>query len=619
MRIRLPMMIQDPSVSQIRVGQPLVEDWTMLDEDHYLDGPVSSRVAIVDLDPNTDALEPGPAYLPPMGNRTFGHYDVAKNDIASPHFIPVSVFATVFRTIYLFEAPKVLGRKIRWAFDAPQLLVVPRAGWLANAYYERRSHSLQFFSFMAGDQVIHTGLSRDIVAHETAHALIDGIDPDLYDALDPQSLGMHEGIADLTAMLLAFSSGNLTKAILDQTDGSITTSTNFSSIAEEFGRAIDPSGKAGWLRNLLNDAKLPPDPNEEPEAHELSQVISGVLYGLMCELHEHFKRDLAARLDISDFSASGRALAVAAGLFGRMVLRGLDYLPPGEVTFADFGRAILAADQASYDDDTWRRWLRRNFMKRGIVRRESDLDVTTNIANEAVANVDLQGLVDSPWVAYTFAEANRELLGIPAGAQFEVLERLVVDGRFETPEATMDKVASKGRAPAPPQQPVPTPGPTPTPTPTPAPGPTTTPTPTPTPADRGGAAGGGAADEAEVHADGVPFRELLFKVRWSHVEPNPPDLGAAHRRVQTGTTLVIDWHAKRVRSLLRPMSFEQRRSSRDRMLRRMVEDGFVVMTEPDQRATKGSAMIGIDAVVTDGILRVSNTARLLHIVKDLDE
>ena len=46
--------------------------------------------------------------------------------------------------------------------------------------------------------------------------------------------------------------------------------------------------------------------------------------------------------------------------------------------------------------------------------RNSDLDVETNVPNKAIRDVDLQGLVDSDWVAYTFAEKNRTLLGIPA-------------------------------------------------------------------------------------------------------------------------------------------------------------------------------------------------------------
>ncbi len=563
MRIRVTQMIQDPEISKLSVGR-LVEDWTMLDEDHYLNGPITPRVAVVDLNPNTEKLEAGAVYLTPEKGQTLGRYKVDKEAVTSNHFIQVSVFATVYRTMYMYEQKDTLGRKITWAFDAPQLLVVPRAGWMANAYYERRSHSLQFFSFLARGKTIHTSLSRDIVAHETAHALIDGIDPDLYDALDPQSLALHEGIADLTAMLMAFSSGSLSQAVLDQTHGSIETSTDFSSIGEQFGRALDPSGRAGWLRNLLNEDKLKPNGRaaDEPEEHELSQVISGVLYRFMCVLHAHFKQEFAAQLP-DDFSVSGKALAVAASQFKRMVLRGLDYLPPGEVTFADFGRAILAADQAAFDDDTWRVWLRENFVARGIVKRESDLDVTTNVENKAVSEVDLRGLVDSPWAAYNFADKNRDLLGIPMDAQFEVLKRVVVDGRFELP---------------------------------------------------------GAGGDPKSDGAGVPVKELLFKVRWSIVEPNPPELGASRdRRVQTGATLVIDWNEKRIRSLLRPLNFKGRKSARDEMLRRLIERGVVEVSEPDEKASGGTIGTGIDAVVTDDILRVHNTARLLHIVRDIDE
>ena len=287
---------------------------------------------------------------------------------------------------------------------------------MENAFYERSSHSLQFFSMQADDRTIHTSLSRDIVAHETAHALIDGIVPDLYDALDPQALALHEGIADLAAMLLAFDSSRLTRAILNRTEGSIATSNAFSSIGEQFGDAIATGTKPGYLRNLRNDLRIDPD-HEEIEPHTLSQVISGVLYDLVVDVHEHFK-DVYARERFGDdrTKASGLALAVAARLFRRMVLRGLDYLPPGEVTFADLGRAILAADEASPGDPRWGQRLRTTFVERGIVADEADLAVETNVFHPAVDAASLQGLVDSEWVSYKFADANRDLLGIPDDA-----------------------------------------------------------------------------------------------------------------------------------------------------------------------------------------------------------
>src|SRR6185295_18081466 len=114
----------------------------------------------------------------------------------SPGVLSVSVFGTVHKVISLFEEPDTLGRRIDWAFDGPQLLVVPRAGDTANAFYERYSRSLQFFHVdRPGVGRVYTAASQDIVAHETGHAVLDAIAPDLYDAVTPQSLAMHEAIA----------------------------------------------------------------------------------------------------------------------------------------------------------------------------------------------------------------------------------------------------------------------------------------------------------------------------------------------------------------------------------------------------------------------------------------
>ena len=584
MRVRVPLMIQDPEIARLPTDR-LVEDWLGLAEAHYLDGPVTERVAVVDLDPTTEALEPGAVFEPPSGRRTFGRYRVNPLTVASPHFIQVSVFGTVMRTVYLYEERDTLGRKVAWGFDGPQLLVIPRAGWLANAYYERRSRSLQFFSFRAHGKLVHTSLSRDIVAHETAHALIDGIDPDLYDALDPQGLALHEGVADLTAVLIAFRSPRLRQAVLDRTGGSIEQSTDFSSIGEQFGRAIDPAGHVGWLRNLLDDSTLDPhgDPAAEPEPHALSQVLTGALYGFLVQLHGDYKRRLAERRHETLVSVSGRALWAASEQFKRMILRGLDYLPPGEITFADYIRAILAADQASFADDHWRAWIRAECVRRGIVASEAELAVTTNSEHPSLDRQDLDGLATSDWAAYMFAEANRDLLMIPAGAQFEVLPRIVVNKRFELPETALDRAAGAGAdataeaAAARPRRP-----------------------------------GHGAPDEGEA-----PVRELLFKVRWSVTEPNPPDLGARTRRVQTGTTLVIDPDRRLVRSCFGPLSLERRRPARDAALRRLVEAGLVDLSSPDDPAAVRQTLgTGVEAVVTDGILRVKGTGRLLHVARE---
>ena len=188
-------------------------------------------------------------------------------------------------------------------------------------------------------------------------------------------------------------------------------------------------------------------------------------------------------------------------------------------------------------------------------------------------------------MAYKFADANRDLLGIPADAEFEVLKRVVVDGRVQAPEQTAAQVSKRAQPPAAGE-----------------------------PADDPAAAAG-AAPDADA---GTPFRELLFKVRWSQVEDNPPGFDPPQRRVQTGTTLVIDWNGRQVRALQRPINFEERRSARDAVLSDLVDRGIVEITGPEATAHGAPSPAGIDAVATGGILRVKQTARLLHVVQELD-
>ncbi len=425
MKIQIPVMIQDPKWFKIQ-GLGRAKERPYFEEEFFLDGPVSRRVAILDLDPETGRLEPGVPFRPPTGGQKLWRYELDNpDDIYARDAIALNVFGTVLLTMKMFEDPDALGRKLAWGFDGPQLLVIPRAGEKANAFYQRASRSLQFFFFPnpkeEGDTV-YTSLSRDIVSHETGHAILDGIAPGLYDGITPQSLALHEGVADLTAALMAFRSHSLRKAVLDETEGSIRDAGAFGSIGEEFGLA---RYGLGYLRNLLNETKM--DEVDHSSPHDLSQVVSGALYKVMLQLHESWWRRFSPKGQPLAFSVSGRALGVAAEQFKRMIFRALDYLPPGEVSFADYGRAILAADQASHPDDGQaRRWIRKEWVERGMAPDANALKVKTDYEHKALEGLDLRTLIDSDWAAYEFANNNRRLLRIPKGVPFHVEPRLDV-------------------------------------------------------------------------------------------------------------------------------------------------------------------------------------------------
>jgi hypothetical protein len=152
MQVSVPVIVKDPVVTGFNDINPTEK--ITVEADVFLDGPVSPRVAVLDFEPNSGALAAPARFAAPKTAAERGSYDVPHpvsmdHPDVDPVATAVSVFGAVHKTVGMFEEMDALGRPVYWAFDAPQLLVVPRAGEMANAYYERESHSLQFFFFFA--------------------------------------------------------------------------------------------------------------------------------------------------------------------------------------------------------------------------------------------------------------------------------------------------------------------------------------------------------------------------------------------------------------------------------------------------------------------------------------
>ena len=439
MKIKVPIMIQEPLTSPDH-GLRKIQHIYIEGEEYFLDGPITRRVAVMDFDPATGGLKPGVKFYPP-GKGKVGYYymppplrasDYDRYDIYAPEFIALSVFGTVYRMLELIEHDDTLGRKLAWGFDAPQLLIVPRAGEQANAFYDPVTHSLQFFSVPSpqdSNKTIYTALSRDIVSHETGHAIADGIVPYLRQSISTESHALHETIADMSALLMAFNSGTLTKSTLDHTHGSIRRSTAFSSIAPELAEALGRPALRD-LYNTLTRSQLP----SRPTAYQLSEMLSGALYAVLIEMHDAEKSGRATWAEYRNradpaFSASGSALAAAAKSFKNMIFRALDYLPAGDVSLTDFGRALIVANRLGSElERAGLDWLCNEFDERGIASCAADLRaVDADVTFSALQEVDLQQLLDSDWVAYGFANQFRASLGIPADITFRVHPRLVVE------------------------------------------------------------------------------------------------------------------------------------------------------------------------------------------------
>ncbi|UCE26241.1 MAG: hypothetical protein JSW52_07710 [Candidatus Coatesbacteria bacterium] len=585
MIVHIPRMEQDPMMMARYKGVKTVR--VTINEEFFLDGPVTKRIAVLDFDADTGELKPGAKFRPPKPGRKIGTYAIEdETNVHARDFRQVNAFAIVYGTLNMLAKPHTLGRQLTWAFDGPQLLVVPNAGEWENAYYERDSHSLQLFYFRdprypdEPDKTIYTCLSTDIIAHETGHAILDGIAPDLNDAITPQSLALHEAFADLTALWMAFEHRQLRKAVLDRTDGSIEDSSEFTAIAEEFGTVLkkmyDPGEEIGALRDINNKKNLIPGADDyvaDIEPHALSQVLSGALYAVMVKIHNGLVDEYSGGDPNKRKSVSGKALAVGAARFKRMLFRALDYLPPGEISFADYGRAIIAHDQAHYPDDGQvREWIKDEFVKRGIVRNRDALEVKTNFEEPALENVNVEMLINSDWAAYQFANENRKLLHIPSRPRripFEVRPRHDVLKLYYYGPKEFEK-----------------------------------------------------------------RRECILKVSWDEIEPNR--LGPRYpdrRRITVGTTLVIkmkkneytdEENTNTVRALLtsyhkklRPEELKEQRAARDEMLQRLVDMGLLYpekhVTGPDGKPLRSV----VHAECARGPMHVRGTARTIHIAKEL--
>jgi len=560
-KVEVPMMVDDARFAP--QGRGSATEVVRIEEEFFLDGPVSRRVAVLDFDPKTGALERGVSYISPKKGNVLGHYDLpSPHDVYSPAFGQVSVFATVCKTIQMFEKDDVLGREVRWAFDAPQLLVVPRAGQMENAYYERDSHSLQFFFFPSKKdekETVYTSLARDIVAHETGHAILDGIAPHLWFAITPQSRALHEAIGDLTALLVSIDSSTLRRAVLKKTNGSIKESTHFSAVAEQFGMERGQ----GALRNLYDENLILSD-TIRGEEHDLCRVLTAALYSVLVRMHDDRKELEIAKTGKDDYAVSGRALAIAAAQFRRMIMRALDYLPPGEISFADYGRAIIAPDQAAYpDDEKEREWLCGEFVRRKMVLSPSALAVDPP-PEDGLKGIDRQGLMDSDWVAYDFANGKwgRQLLGIPEGVQFHVEPRLLVEREY-----------------------------------------------------------------FHRQQDGAPTNqkvgECLFKAWWYQQEENRIGSGfPSQRQIVVGTTMAWDRDTGKLRVLLSTgnrdrKELAEQRQDRDLMLARLADEG--VLRPSPQRLGPDGRPLRFEANIeaTGQVMLVSNVARTLHFAREV--
>ena len=243
-------------------------------------------------------------------------------------------------------APLLARHQVKRWQPAATLSVSLDAGSDLNAYYDRTQ--LAFFHSGRGKAAVYSGESPDIVCHETGHALLDALRPDLWDAPFIETAAFHESFGDITAMLAALGLPQVREKVL----GALVANkpSPLSRIAEQLGAAVRQANpemvEADCLRNAANRWKyvapesLPasaPAKELSAEPHAFSRVFTGAFH----ELLSRMLRDTIA-------SPSADDLATVAADAGRLLIDAVASAPVQPDFFAQVGTRMIDADGAAF-------------------------------------------------------------------------------------------------------------------------------------------------------------------------------------------------------------------------------------------------------------------------------
>lgn len=402
---RLRVYAFDPQAS-VELDTAIINDaviklpWETRWEDPLAKGPVNDYLEVVDFDPSS-----GVFYAPvDLNDPVLLAQDGLPPSEGRPQFHQQMVFAVAMDTIRTFE--RALGRPVLWAGDkraadgsleqafTKRLRIYPHALREANAYYSPRKRALLFGYFKAPNagavdgSWVFTCLSRDIVAHETTHAIFHGMQQRSIEPSNVDALAFHEAFADIVALLQHFSMGDVVRHELTRSHGSLREHGLLTGLARQFGQATGRKGSLRYALDLLSQTTTAGASSETPpadlahtlEPHARGGFLVAAVFDAFVTIYERRASDLfrlarsTARGGSPDLPADligrlAKEAAKAAEHVLRMCVRALDYIPPVDLHFGEYLRAVITADTDLVPDDPMRYRVAfvEAFKKRGVV------------------------------------------------------------------------------------------------------------------------------------------------------------------------------------------------------------------------------------------------------------
>lgn len=429
---KLRVIAQDPKITNAD-GRILTSEVSVPIE--YLSpGPRGYRVHVIDYDSSTRTL-----YDPQCFSASQDQYKDAPDNtlLSDPGFHAQNVYVIVMRTLAAFEY--AMGRRVSWAFESHQLQVAPHAFAVANAFYSRHDQALLFGYFGGPKNRVFTCLSHDVVAHETTHALLDGLRERYLDPSSEDQFAFHEGFADVIALLSVFALEDVVAVLLDPSkktgigliDKNKTTAAALEKSAlfglgKQIGQAM-PDLRGDALRRSVT---LPPqrdilNQDEFKEPHRRGEVFVAAMMKSFIHVWEERLSDIG-EVEPGKFSLR-RVVedgSKAANHLMTMAIRALDYCPPTALTFQQYLSAMIAADEEIQPDDQfgYREQVKKQFAEYGIDCSPAQWRVTeSDQSSITYSRTHFESMQHDPDEVFRFIWENRDFLSLNENAFTKVL------------------------------------------------------------------------------------------------------------------------------------------------------------------------------------------------------
>lgn len=193
-------------------------------------------------------------------------------------FDAIHTFGVARYVLDMYE--KLNGEPIRWSWEkddkSEPLRIFIRNNDI-NARYLKSARCLELDYFGLYQNWTYYCRSTDIIAHETAHAILDAIQPG-WEKGNIETRGIAEAFCDLTAMFFITSQYDCCRDVIRETHGDLMQKSILSEFGIGLGLGTDPLNP---IRSSINSNRFS---MRFIFSYEFSEVLTGCLYDILADI-----------------------------------------------------------------------------------------------------------------------------------------------------------------------------------------------------------------------------------------------------------------------------------------------------------------------------------------------